>query len=1326
MTDFETPDQQFLDLSDIEIPSAARGLEALKADVEKVSIRGLDQLSEYCRNHNIDFASWAADELDEDQLTKIGEAFGKVLPGVSIVPNLSKDVESEEYIYTKQVLDQIVDILVEREQQRRELFEGREKIGDDATAGVLMDVVDKYKGAFVDHPILAGGALLVAGLCGYHLIQTEFTMPFTETKRTWFKDLAVLGGIAWAGNFLTDAITDKSIVEHVTDLISGDDDGEEVEGQIERLPLDADAKENMKNSYRLGSIPFKYFLSAYEHARSHHTYELDMDTLRNNKYGRKLPTKYFREEYGKAMYKEMEALVGNNAADFRKEYGDRNPEVGRHGYYSLHEVMFTELFPHEDDNVKSKEDDDDKPSGSSGGDKRDSDSSSFDKGDDGKGSGGGSSRDSSRASSTPRGTARSSVTSTVDRLATGGIALAGIAEFERFSADFSGSPATVMGFPFAHQEDAYGDGVTQHLLTDLTGKRFSILLSEEMDTHQEAALTAECAELEAYLRAKMDTAFAGTGLDPALYQPKWEGGKWRVNPAYQTGSLRVQIDLEIDRDQLLLVSGDHKRATIGELIPLLEQSEIGKDLKEQLAGNPRTAVFARLGVDSIDTSRAPMTAKLAGVAPFKFAWNSVANEYDVYDVDINPRLVDKLVDDAKDNELGAAFEEISEVDEDVSYMGHMVPFKREQMLADYEDALTDLARTDLVELSDIHGIYAEYVEDRGEELEELSSDLALDFDNHKESFVRYGFGDEYATVFMQFHDFAYSLDLEGSSLDLLGRKNSEKHNGVFFPIMEVWYEKTKSFRDRDELGTTHRSYLAKFEKKFKAELTNCVEGKLWGVDDVITKESLNRLMPEIRDYPTYADEYGELDESLADVMPPLKGIEDQIDHYDRSNPNKLKIVFKDGTEWELDVASGTIEAFALTNDIIEAKVMALESDPAFNAGFEGMRHVFDSMEQHDLFDWADIKAFDFSDTFRGTVDDNQWIALIDFKREEAMLHYRQELRAAAVEHAGNPAALEAEVRAIDARRGQNTAQQYESFVLHTMQPWIDNKLSKNPPERFTGEEFMTVYEIVSGFGYGNTSYAQHMGRFRTNLGISDFAGSEVFGAQEPHDVMNKFMLLNERYTGELRNTLAADWGPVHDSYMSYVRYRVMAAALQAHENGADATGTWFDNVIGSDEVPEELEGILTFEEYNVKYGPQIAASASVLPVDPAKWDDMVALLEELTQQSGKTPIGPSTPPTIEAWAEAVQDEFDANYDTWEQQMKQELAAGDLHPDRTANNLYEGRDCQDYFWVQIVHDPTNKNQYMDDYKQTLVALHDEAEMGWKDHAKDLGKWLIPGI
>lgn len=1362
MTDVEKPKEQFLELSGIEIPKdAPAALVSLRAEIEsKVTLSSLHRLREYCDNFNIDYLSWSNENIGSKEIDQIEKAFSTVLQGVGVGERLAESLgrpkDADEFKFAKQIVDLIVNDLQQKKQAFEEFTDNRDDLSGEMVSGILSKGAEKFKEGFAEHPILTSVASVAALVIGYNALQWEFPIPGFDpekSKKQWLKTGLLWAGVAWTGNFLTETITDKGIIAHVMDFF-GQEDGEDVLGQaLDSIPgLSRGETESLRHSLLLGAMPFEYFLSAYEQARTNHSYDINMGTLRNNEWGKKLPDKYFRTSYGKAMYKELEALIGDDIGAFRTKYGKRQPENGRRGYYSLQEVVFAENYGDQGVGEVADSDDDDEPEGGASG------SSSTDGSTDARTEESESSETHASSGAVAGAAAGSAESSSSSREAaaehkekTGVVPeLTAQPEFAALHPILAvGRNASfVMGFPFTYTSTTYTEGtdMVQHLFTDeVTGKHFVFRLKEVMPEPDKQDFKAECSEISLFLEARMKRRFSKTGL-PATYSPSWNGEKWVVTPAYeykfngQTASLPLELKVN-STNELFLVYGHHEARTIAELEPLLKSARYEAGLEAQFDRDPHLSAFRNLKVRIVNADSNPKIGSLDGLAEFEFGFDPAKSRFDIMRIEMTPKLREYLVKSAVDSkEYKKLFDDLSNAGEQLSnwrwaldllsiskpdknnyYWNNLVGFKKDQIEEFYRQELTRLIDKGKVSPRDIEAAYENSI---GKAIRDLAGVPAVlraadsrgdkvAYEEARVEFETFGFSKSYA---LEYENFLAELKKSGVDLAGVDKKDDREFNELIFKIRSVWFEHSKPLRDR-ELTPNQIAWIRDLNTKIIDQLLQAEQSdENWYqkyFDGGISSTEFTSLASTLGAIPGYDEAVDPLNEAVsAGIRDVLGNVDPASYRIDTAHTDKIRIIFHEGTPdetiWIFDTTGQVTEQFALTHDIINLKVLSLKSDTEFNRAYDRMADIFAGMEDTNIWDWNNIKDGDFSEVFRGTVDDNAWRALVGFKRSEAELHYRQDLAEAQKLHSTNPVALRQAVAQIDLKRGQTYARYVEDFA-DQINTWATSKQRKTPPEKFTKAEYLSIYKTFSEASYGNPTYATYASSFREQLSIFDYAGTEALGEREPHDVLNAYCLLREKYTGSLRNE--TKWTPLHDAYMHYINFRIMEAVRKAVENGEDVTGTWLDSVIGGDEVPRELQDVLNFTDYSTKYGPSILANPGY-PYDPDRWNDLVKLLEDLTKKSGGTPPGPLNVADIQKWSEQVRDDINAIFDPWRQQMLSKRSdTKNYDPDRIDKAIIAGDTARDMFFVDIMKKPADRNVYMGKYPVYLQALEAQCERSW---------------
>ena len=105
--------------------------------------------------------------------------------------------------------------------------------------------------------------------------------------------------------------------------------------------------------------------------------------------------------------------------------------------------------------------------------------------------------------------------------------------------------------------------------------------------------------------------------------------------------------------------------------------------------------------------------------------------------------------------------------------------------------------------------------------------------------------------------------------------------------------------------------------------------------------------------------------------------------------------------WEFDTSTPTPTAikFELGADVINFKVFELNNENSFTQPFDRLRNVFAGMESNLKGRWDQLIALDFGGALEGEILDEKWTSMVDYKQDEAELHYRLELMDLMQKHA---------------------------------------------------------------------------------------------------------------------------------------------------------------------------------------------------------------------------------------------------------------------------------------------------------------------------------------
>ncbi|MBT7484274.1 hypothetical protein HN680_05870, partial [Candidatus Peregrinibacteria bacterium] len=1341
MTDIETPDEQFLILPEVGEESSSRGkLEKLKEDIEsQMSTYTIGRLAEYCRNEKIDSAAWATDELNQEQLYEIEDAFDTVDLGLNILDFLEKEPDTDEYKYAKAVMNLIVDKIDAYEKEHQAIEESLDTVNSDTISGALGEAAGKIKESFADNPILTSIAVGFTALAAYQLWGSEFALPFTEEKKPWFKMLGLGALGVWTGNFLTESLTDKSLWDHAQELLNQEEMDDKMFKFLEgREDLEEVNRQSLQHMWAIGSIPFSAFYKAYKHARKNHKNEIDMRSIRNTAMGRRLPSKYFTSRHSKAMYQELEGLIGNRYDDFEDNYLNNPPETGTRGYYSLREVIVIEEGNFlGDDGEAAEEGDSDAPKKRSDKKRNKRKKRGSSDKEDAGGSGG-------SPSQAVRAGAEAAPAAIVGSFETELPQL-----FKDLNAELSVGPkqAVVMGFPFTYSfsESTTGTDITQHLLKPIDSSApFAFTVREDMEEVDRQDLEAEYKSLRAYLEKAMKALFVGTSLG-ATYNPKWDpdNNRWVVSPSYEVNGEYLELELILTPEGGLRVKyNDREAKTITELLPDIMEEKTIAALSTQLAATEEAQFMKGIKIESVNLTGAVKTASLAGGATFDFVKDPATGTYLINNLKMGSRFVDKLVARATNQELAKAFQEVDDSLEDKAYWNLLVPFKKKQILNAYRRDLMEVSERSSIQLKDVHDVFSNRVLDKTRELKDLANDLVghsgAARKPYEAQFLRFGLGRDYSDAFAEFHDYANELDFAG-----LGTKGSKKHNELLFMVLEVWYEKTDHFQNQNEFLPNHRTYIRDLNEVFRRELGQGLkkkQGILWDwtshPDDRLTKEKLMEALPQVKAFPPYEEKYTELSETLTQTIPVLHGLSGYtVEH---PAPNTARIIFNKGTSkevvWEFDTSTPTPTAikFELGADVINFKVFELNNENSFTQPFDRLRNVFAGMESNLKGRWDQLIALDFGGALEGEILDEKWTSMVDYKQDEAELHYRLELMDLMQKHAAGTltdAQLATETDKVDTyyRSTYPAKMQRQVTLVNQM---IESKLQPGATDKyFTRDEFDQLYKSAAEVGYGSAEYQGHMWTYRQMMDRFDFSGSERLGKKSPENIRNAFVLVHERYTSGLRDE-KANWGKVHDAYMQYIRIEAMTAVRNAFENGDLATGHWLDRVIGIDEVPRELSHIMPFDKFNERFGRKIEDQGEDFEYDPIEFNDLCGLLKKMCEEDpDNCPVTPDPDPDgggggggggggtapprkpgditekeAKEWIVAFDGQLNQKFDAWEKEMKAGLAAGTHGSKKKVTEfINRGEAARDTAFHNVVIEmqPTQKN--LDDLDASLASL-----------------------
>jgi hypothetical protein len=1321
-SDLERQDQQHLDLKGLELPKdAPKELEDLRAEIEsQMTLDSLNVLREYCQNHNVDYQSWASETLEPQHIEEIRISLSTILPGVGIgerlASSLSQGPESPSYKYAKQIVDFISNGVKEKEETFQEFVGHREDVTSEMVSGVMGTAAEKLKDGFAEHPILTSVAAIAAVVIGYNVVQLEFPIPgfdAEKSKKKWFQTGLLLAGAAWTGNFLTETFSDKSIVGHIEGLLGEEGSEDKLSGAIDSIPgLSKAEAESLRHSLTLGEIPFEYFLEAYKKSRKDQSYSINMKTLRGNKWGSKLPDKYFRKEYGDAMYKELEALIGNDSGTFHDKYSKRKPEHGKKGYYSLQEVMFRETTG-DTTNVPTS------PKDNPGGGTAASAAPSSDTVDTVTGA----AVASTAGAAVAAGVATTSPSSSREDVSGSVPGLTSRAEFKVFSPELQDghNGSTLMGFPVSYRSKTYTEGpdMTQHLFTDEThDRRFAFRLREEMRSSDEGAFRAECSEMKEYFEARMEDLFAGTGLDG--YSPQWENGEWTVSPTFsyefQGNKASVPLKLKItENNELYIVYKHHEARTISALKPQLKMIAYESGIEAAFARDPELKAFKGLEVKIKNVDTPPYSGSLGGLADFNFGYNPAKETYEILHIDMSTALRDHLVEGAeKSDDINDLFDDFKAAGEQMGnwrwvpkvlaldftpnknhYWNELVEFKRDQVLEFYRDSLNDLRGN--VTPAQIDLAYEDTIGQAKRQLSSLPAELRKEdpatYERTQRAFETHGFSRSYATQYELFLE-----QLDGSGIDLQGvaAKHDEKYNELLFKIKRQWFEHSKVLHDRD-LTPSQVTWVqglneALIDEIRKAERTDANWWQTW-FDSGVSSDEYATVAGLLGTIPDYDDTVDPIDELAAEGLKDVLGAMDPDEYeIDKTDPTKVRITFKNTHPevlWIFDTTMKSAEKFSLTNDLINLKVMSLETNKDFNRPFGNLSRVFAAMEETNFWDWENITSGYFGEFFQGTVADNAWESLVEYKRDEAAIHYRMALQEAAATHS-DPADLRDAVAQIDANLVQNYAGSIQKMTVE-IQKQIDQKSSEDPPGRFDAQEFLGIYDMLAESGY-TKEYSSEITAFRKQLGYFDFTGPEALGGRTPHEIMNRLVLIHESYTGQFRNIERLT--PMHVAYIQHVRMGIMQTVREAQINNKDVTGWFLDNVVGADEIPHDFD-IQSFDEFRTD--------------NPTISEDWPASMPPIPIIPGIT--GVPTQEQMSAYGKGIYAELTTVYNSWDQSKYRPLLGATTHNQEALRKaIPAARQARDFHFVRIINDPSKKAEILKQYEDQLEAILDSCKRG----------------
>ncbi|KKT75956.1 MAG: hypothetical protein UW70_C0025G0004 [Candidatus Peregrinibacteria bacterium GW2011_GWA2_44_7] len=1158
-------------------------LETLKQSIEE-NFKNRDKvirLVQFCQNNSIDFSDWAKEPIPQENLKSIEEAFSLI--GVQGFSEFLKDPASKEYPAVKKALDSIINLMQTRQSHIRESEMRIEGLAKDVQEGsTLQEMTKMYKEEFQKNPLVTMAASAAIAFLGYRML--GWNMKIGEKDHPVFKEAAVLGVVGWAINHFWGQLSGsgKSIVDHVKDFVS---DGE---GPLQGVDLgrfddvtDPEHTVNVdaiKAMLTMGNkIPFDVLLSGYEAALKKGDKSIDMKWLRGRVALGTRYDDYLHFRYGKGFFENMDRVVGGNSysdkldriQELRIKYVD-SPE----GPYSFNRFFYTEYM---DGNLEEKLNPN--PSESRG-------------------------RDASRLSSSG---AASSVAATsslehhsVSLSENNALKGLGLAEFLP-EVDPRDATIRLRGLYFSYEKDSEDvPGITTHRFRD--NESGDIFHLDQGGNGAENAKQIE--NLKLHSQAKMDHLIRGLGLSPDKNSSRLQWavengcGRWVLkNLPIPLGSryalpatLPVDVEVAVNtaNEASLYYAGSHFKS-VDDLAGKVAREKIAQKLKTQ---PDLQALFQGVSVKVVDSSNPDAILGEVDQKPVEFRVEKgryvLSKPFDVS----SEFLSAKKRQLEKDPQFIKLFEGLARSAEKLNgyyhgtidilslkwgsidganhYWSKLVSFKKDQILDAYQQELEDHSKKGNFDGETFRQFYQDTLWKINEDLKELPAQLKSaksenEYNTLAERFVNYGYSPAYKSQLDDFQAMVSKFDFPGTN-----EKSNEVHSKISFDLDQLWYEKTKPFRNVAELTPLQVRYLELLKSKTKealqyAQTSDSGWVQRW-LDSKVSLHEFQEALPELKkfkDYERWAKEDEGIDVHLADAIPNLAGQKGyRFEPIADTTPPQGRFIFDhekpDGKpiEWTVVLDNGKqrfeVKSAEMTPAMVLSQVEYVSTLPEFKAPFDKLNALFNGVE---------AQGEHLGGLIGSVVKKDQWQSLVDFKFKEVKQRYQRELESIMTNSSLMPQQKATQWNTLENDLGTRYLGAFEQYAQA-----VTRRLPQDPKQKLSERDYQEFYHGLEAIGYPSSVYAIHINTFRSALQNFEFTGEHWFEDRENHDVLNKSVLLQQRYTGALETISPAEWKPEHAAYFNYVQSALLEKLRQ---KGAKIT---------SADVPGTLN-IVSFEEF---------------------------------------------------------------------------------------------------------------------------------------------------
>lgn len=1316
-----------------EINPTRKELDGLKDEIREGLHDNMYNVLQYCETNRVDyFTSWKTVLDSGDEVAK--EHFRKAM--AMIAPSLVSKLEAGDDD-AKAMLDVIVHFLKERKVKSAKIEEDIDVLSTDVSGTFLGKVVENLGDRLEEN----WGATVLSGVVLLWGAGKLWNMTFgadAEGKggKPYFKNLLIGGGSLLAINhMLGPVIKGQTLFGSIESMFSKGKQQELRESLNDLMPK-ASEKDKETTEVLLGyaSVPFKYLLNAYEKAKRSSSREINMGALQRSmgRHGKNISEAAFKQSLGRGLYNKLEALIGSDDDDIR--VARERYVTGAGGAWTTVRVLLDIYdkdpdFAYEVDEVTREV-----VSGAAGG-------------------------SGAVATGPEKHDEKISSGLTGELAEAKGFDALDIKILDASDKDSKGT-MTVRGFkvPYERKVDATGDKITYILKGAGVGKKDLKVVVGKDASITEAAQQTAATQLEAYAKDKMLAELTRAGVKPLTSPSKlnWDASKkqWEiknyapVNPmGHPIGTPTVPLSLTPGGSVRFGDKSQSREAFENDLV----EAQVLSDLQHNVANG--AFYGATLGL-SLSVTKIPDRTKANDKgegkvegATFKFHWDTASGtgEYVIDSFTVTSSFSKKKRDVVEKSEdfkttfaaLKAAGPELprATIGERVNrFWEGLVDFKQAQFLNDYEERLAKATTLEEIQIA-----YKEEVEDPLHDLRDWPTQLAgMDEDKAYQKLQHLGHSNEaYNELLDDFLAGVRRYDVQG-----LDRLHAEFKQKFTFDVLDIWYERTRRFRDLDPGATrtatmarkerfseTEQNYLDWLQSQFDLILGKAEGGKR--LDLRITKADFEAALPKLRALYTY-DEWLERegrDPALELLVSSVVGLKAKYTWKKVPGTNSIEITFdeKDATgnpiKWvgDHDPSAKTIDVttMAMTRGMIDAQVDYATTHPDFDKPFYDLYHIFDGMDQRKL---TAFKGLEFDQAINGEVLQGKWQALIDYKEAEAKGDYQRDLERIMLDPLLTPKDKADAWRLLDTDFGNKYLRDFTMYA-EALKVEIHGMTDKTPREKFTRARFDSIYNAAQSMGYDNLHYRQSMRSLRREVEKFDYRGPESLDAQIPFDVQNKVMALYHKYASFISDLPGTKMTPEHKAYLRYVHLEVMRQVFYATEHGKGTTGTFYDQVIGKDEIPDLT--ILDFKAFKAR--PQFLSN-------PNYTVDVDGLVEKCKEKK-ETPSGdPATPEEIEGVRDDAEQLTQAVYiKQFEKPLTEAIRTSHIKKPENRARLTEIEAVAETARLQAVVDimridsdveterQAEKQEILEELGETFDDLIDDAAVTWKLGPVKLELW-----